>query len=360
MPFARHIPCKPIEKGQFGFVQAPAAGGGVNANDVPPPTRSGFAELWRKLSASGSLLYRAALAWNRDNGMRLSAAVALYTILALSPLLVITIKVVSLVLGEEMAAGLLQRQAESLLGPVGAQSVEGMIANSTRPGSGLVMTLFSLALLLFTASGVFNELRDGLNAVWNIVPVTGRGIWATIRDRLPSVGMVFVLGFLLVVSHVLTVTLTVMSEHVLGKAGWIMVAVDLAVSTVVLAALFGVLFRVLPDARLAWRDVLFGSVVTAVLFKIGQYLQALYFTYGTTASAYGAAGSLVIVLLWVYYSCWVLFFGAELIQERVRMLGRQVPPSRDAVHAPGPCSDPDRKEQQWLGKEPEGKIDTGR
>ena len=95
MPFARHIPCKPIEKGRFGLVEAPAAGGSVNANDVPPPTRSGFAELWRKLSASGSLLYRAALAWNRDNGMRLSAAVALYTILALSPLLVITIKVLS-------------------------------------------------------------------------------------------------------------------------------------------------------------------------------------------------------------------------------------------------------------------------
>lgn len=298
------------------------------------------------LRSVGQLLYRAGVAWNRDNVMRLSAAVAMYTILSLSPLLVITIKVLALVLGEEAAGGHVRRQVEAFLGPLGGKAVEGMLADTLRPGAGVLATAVSVGFLLFTASGVFNEVRDSLNAVWGVAPKSGRGIWAVLRDRLLSVGMVFVIGFLLLVSQVISVALTVMSEHVLGDAGWVVVAVDLLVSTVVVAALFAALFRVLPDVRLSGRDVLFGSAVTAVLFKVGQYVQALYFAHGTTASLYGAAGSFVVVLLWVYYSCWILFYGAELIQERVRMLGRRIEPSPDAVRVEGPT------EEQWHGKEP--------
>jgi len=167
-----------------------------------------------------------------------------------------------------------------------------------------------------------------------------------LRDRLLSVGMVFVIGFLLLVSQLVSVTLTVMSQFVFGDTGWAAVAVDFAVSAVVVTILFAALFRVLPDAKLSWREVLFGSVVTAVLFKVGQFLLSLYFTYGTTASAYGAAGSFVVVLLWVYYSCWILFYGAELIQERAELFGRRIEPSDDAVKAD------DDAEKQWHEKEP--------
>ncbi|MDB5308680.1 MAG: YihY/virulence factor BrkB family protein [Gemmataceae bacterium] len=312
----------------------------MNPDAVATPTTSTPAARpgwWQNLKDTWRLLYRAGIAWDRDNAMRLSAAVAMYTILSLSPLLVITIKVMALILSDESAARQVRRQVEAALGPLGGQAVEGMITDTVRRGSGVLPTVLSIGMLLLTASGVFNELRDSLNVVWGVEPKSGRGIWAVLRDRLLSVGMVFVIGFLLLVSQVISVTLTLLSEYIIGTPGWAAVAVDFVVSTGVIAALFAMLFRVLPEVRLGWQDVLFGAVVTAVLFKIGQYLQALYFTYGTTASAYGAAGSFVVVLLWVYYSCWILFYGAELIKERAHMLGREIEPAADAVRVSHPA-----------------------
>ena len=300
---------------------------------VEPAPAGGLRGAWR-------LLYRAAVAWDRDDAMRLSAAVAMYTILSLSPLLVITIKATALVLSEEAAARQVRRQAAAFLGPVGAQAVEGMIADTVRPGAGVLATTVSAAVLLFLASGVFYELRGALNAIWGIVPLPTAGYWATVRKRLLSVGMVFAVGFLLLVSQAVSTALAAAGEFALGEAGWVGVAVDLVVSTAVVAALFGLIFRYLPDARLTWRQVAFGAGVTAVLFKLGQYAQALYFKYGTTASTYGAAGSFVVVLLWVYYSCWVLFYGAELIRERARLRGREVAPDAHAERVARPAGEP--------------------
>ncbi|MBA4068049.1 MAG: hypothetical protein C0501_30965 [Isosphaera sp.] len=262
--------------------------------------------------------------------MRLSAGVAMYTILSLSPLLVITIKVLAVVFGEAAASAQVERQTREFLGPTGAEAVRGMVAETVRPGAGVPATVISPAVLLFTASGVFAELRDALNGLWGITPGAGGGWWAAVRDRVQSVGMVFVVGFLLLVSQAVTTVLTVLSEHVAGGPGWVATAADLVVSTLVVALLFALIFRFLADARLGWRDVLFGSVVTALLFKAGQYLLALYITYGSTASAYGAAGSFVVLLLWVYYSCWILFFGAELVRAYVRRQGRRVAPAPGA------------------------------
>jgi membrane protein len=320
-------------------------------NDYPcgwegqvPPEPSQLAEsksgssngLWGRVVKVGRALSRAAADWKDDNAMRLSAAVAMYTILSLSPLLVVTIKVLALVFGEQGASQQVQRQVESFLGPTGSDAVRGMIAETVRPGSGILATSLSLVLLLFTASGVFAELRDSLNAVWGLVPRPGRGWWAAVRDRFQSIGMVFVVGFLLLVSQAVTTALTVLSEYVGGGPGWAAIGIDLVVSTLIVALLFALIFRFMPDARLAWQDVLFGAVVTALLFKVGQYLLALYFTYGSTKSVYGAAGSFVVVLLWVYYSCWILFYGAELIQVHLRSQGRRVEPGDDARPAPSP------------------------
>lgn len=289
-----------------------------------------------RLAGSGRLVWDAAVAWRRDNAMRLSAAVAMYTVLSLSPLLVITVKVLAMAFGEVAASRQVERQVQGLLGPVGAGAVTGMIAETSRPGAGVLATALSVGVLLFTASGVFAELRDSLNDLWGVEHPGGRGWWAAVRDRLRSVGMVLALGFLLLVSQVVTTVLTVLGETVAGGAGQAAVLADAAVSTTVVAGLFALLFRLLPDARLTAREALVGAVVTAVLFKLGQYAQALYFAYASTASVYGAAGSFVVLLLWVYYSCWILFFGAELIQEYARRHGRRIAPAPGARHADRP------------------------
>lgn len=286
--------------------------------------------VWDRLKDAGLSLYHAAIKWSHDNAMRLAAAVAMYTILSLSPLLVITIKVLGLVLGETGATHQVVRQVTEFLGPTGAGAVRGMITETVRPGSGIPATVISLGVLLFTASGVFSQLRDSLNALWGIVPKPNRKWWTFIWEYFTSVGMVFVVGFLLLVSQVITTTLTAMSEYAVGGPGWVATVIDLIVSTFVVALLFGLIFRFLPNVDLPWRDTLFGAIVTAVLFKIGQFLLALYFTYGTTATVYGAAGSFVVVLLWVYYSCWILFYGAELIHVHLQRQGRRINPSVDA------------------------------
>ncbi len=310
----------------------------VTTPAAPPPPAAPQSP-WRSWSAAWGLIRSAAVAWQRDNAMRLSAAVAMYSILSLAPLLVVTIKVTSLVLNEHTAAAQVERQVRSFLGPQGAQAVADMVTHTLRPDTGVVATALSLVLLLYTASGVFVELRDSLHAVWGIAPKPGAGVWAIVRDRLLSFGMVFAVGFLLLVSMVVSTVLTAVGRYAFDGAGWVAVGIDAAVSTLVITILFAALFRFLPDARLKWRDVLFGSAVTAVLFKAGQYVQALYFAYGSTASAYGAAGSFVVILLWVYYSCWILFFGAELIQEFARSEGRWIRPAAGARLTPEEAPD---------------------
>jgi membrane protein len=287
-----------------------------------PVKSAGWRGVW-------DMLWRAASQWRRDNAMRLSAAVAMYTILSLSPLLVITIKVLSVAFGEKAATGQVKQQVEGLLGPHGTSAVTGMITDASRPGSGILAMVVSFGVLLFTASGVFVELRDSLNHVWGVAPKEGRGWWAAVRDRFQTMGMVFAVGFLLLVSQFVATALMAATKLV-GEAGWMGIAIDLVVSTLVTAALFAILFRFLPDAKIAWRDVGLGAVVTAILFKIGQYLQSLYFTNFSTESAYGAAGSFVVVLLWVYYSCWIFFFGAELTQVYATRFGKPIEPAEGA------------------------------
>ena len=198
----------------------------------------------------------AATRWVHDNAVRLSAAVAMYTMLSLSPLLVITIKLLAVAFGEEAASHQIQRQVLAFLGPTGAEAVRGMVVETARPGAGVLATAVSMVVLLFTASGVFAELRDSLNAVWGITPKYGAGWCAAVCERFQSIGMVFVVGFLLLVSQAVTTALTALSEFALGGVGRAAVPADLAASTLVVTLLFAMIFRFLPDARPAWRDVL--------------------------------------------------------------------------------------------------------
>jgi membrane protein len=282
--------------------------------------------LWARAKGLGRLLWDAGRAWRKDNVMRLSAAVAMYSILSLSPLLVITIKVMGIVLEEQAASRQVERQVQDFLGPRGAAAVNDMLVEAGKDGAGVWATVVSVGFLLFTASGVFVEFRDAMNALWGIDPRRNSAWWSILKERLLSVGMVLAVGFLLLVTQVLTTVLTVLSEYLAGGAGWASVTIDFLTSMALLTALFALLFRFLPDARVGWGYVLAGAAVTAVLFKIGQFLQALYFAHGTTASLYGAAGSFVVVLLWVYYSCWIVFYGAELIQVYARRRGERLIP----------------------------------
>jgi len=271
------------------------------------------------------LIWDAANGWSEDKAMRLSAAVAMYSILSLSPLLVITIKVVSVVVSEEAANVQVERQVRSLVGPIGAKAVNEMIADTSKPGSGVVATAVSLLILVFTASYVFAELQDALNTIWRVKAVPDRSGWHDwFRNRLLSIAMVFVMGFLLLISHLITTTLTLLSEKLASGEGWRSLIVDTTTSLVLITVLFAMLFRMLPDVKLGWHDVMFGALVTAILFKIGQFVLAMYFKYGITASIYGAAGSFVAVVLWVYYSSWILLFGSEFTKIYARFCGRWI------------------------------------
>ena len=270
--------------------------------------------------------------WSEDKAMKLSAALALYTILSLAPLMVVAIKILSVILGEQGATDRVSEQMQMLIGPAGGQAIEDMIKGASKPGAGIVATVISLAILLFSASAVFGELQDSLNTIWEVKPRPDQGWFATIKKRLLSMGMVFVIAFILLVSLIVSSVLTTLTGWVLGDAaGWIAIPVDIVVSVLVVTLLIGAIFKFLPDVRLKIKDVIVGAFITAVLFKVGQYGLGLYFKYGSSTSAYGAAGSFVAVLLWVYYSAWILFFGAEFTQVWARAHGRQLVPDENAV-----------------------------
>ncbi|NTU84995.1 MAG: YihY/virulence factor BrkB family protein [Chloroflexales bacterium] len=272
--------------------------------------------------------------WNEDKAPRLAAALAYYTIFSLAPLLIIAIGIAGLLFGAEAARGEVSGQLTSLLGPDGAQAVEQMLSASDRPAAGALATILGIAALLFGAAGVFGQLQDALNTIWEVAPKPGRGIWGFIKDRFLSFAMVLGTGFLLLVSLLLGAFLTGLGQFVVGEAfqqSLIWRGVNLVVQAAVVFGLFTLIFKLLPDVEIAWRDVLLGAGITTALFFVGRLLIALYLRFTATGSTFGAAGSLVIVLIWIFYSAQILFFGAELTQVYARRYGSQIRPSSNAV-----------------------------
>jgi membrane protein len=277
--------------------------------------------------------------WAEDNASQLSAAVAFYTILSLAPLLVIVTAIVGWVLGPEVASGQLHQQLQGLLGDGGAEVAKTAAENANKPKTGIFATIIGVCTLLYGASGVFTSLQTALNTVWHVKPKPGRGIWATIRDRFLSFGMVLVVGFLLLVSLVITTALTAVGGYLGGLMPGIPVllhVLNFVVSFVVVAALFALIFKYLPDVKISWRDVWFGALVTSALFTLGKYLIGLYLAKAAPGSAYGAAGSVVAFVVWVYYSGLIVFFGAELTRVTAAHAGRQIEPAEGAEPADAP------------------------
>lgn len=276
-------------------------------------------------------------AWLDDRGPRIGAAIAFFTALSLAPILVISLVIAGLVYGEGAARGEVADQLAGLVGAEAAKTVEGVLANSGAPRAGAAAIALSLLTLFVGATGVFAELQEALNDVWKVRPRPGRPVRTFVRGRLLSFGMVLGVGFLLLVSLVLGTAADAAGRsaaRVLGSAAALQ-AVNLLLVFAVEVFLFAMIFKVLPDADLAWRDVWTGAVVTAVLFNLGKYLIGLYLGYSGVTSAFGAAGSLVALLVWIYFSALVLVFGAEVAKVTAARAGRRIPPAANAEPVPG-------------------------
>ncbi|HEV8253985.1 MAG TPA: YihY/virulence factor BrkB family protein [Vicinamibacteria bacterium] len=264
-----------------------------------------------------SMLKAAAADWKEDNAPRLGAALSYYTIFSLAPLLLIAIAIAGLVFGEQAARGQIVAEIGGLLGRTGAEAIQAMLENAREPGSGLVAAVIGAVMLLVGASGAFAELRGALNVVWEAPPPPRRGLLGAVRERLASFAMVLVLGFLLLVSLLISAALTAVGSFAEGHLpGGLLALRSLngVLSFAVVTVLFAMIFKLLPDVKVAWRDVWAGALMTAALFALGKWALGLYLGKKAVGSAFGAAGSLVAILVWVYYAAQILFFGAELTQ----------------------------------------------
>lgn len=281
------------------------------------------------MRAIWSLLRETYAEWTADGAPRLAAALAYYTAFSIGPLLVLVIALAGALFGDEAARGQIAAQLKGLVGADGAQMLEEMVENAAREPSGTLATLTSIVALILGATGVFGELQSMMNTIWDVErPATASGgIAAMIRTRILSFGMILGIAFLLLVS-------LVVSAVVAAASGWsrallpgmdaLWHLVDVVVSLGVTTALFAMIFKFLPDAQIGWRDVLSGAFVTALLFTVGKLAIGFYLGRSSVASVYGAAGSLAVLLVWIYYAAQILFFGAELTQVYANRYGSRV------------------------------------
>lgn len=279
------------------------------------------------------LMKDAASDWSRDRAPRLGAALAYYTVFSLVPFLVVVIAVIGLVFGEVAAQSAILSQIAELVGEQTAAAIKDMIQRADQPSTGLFATAVAVATLLIGASGVFGQLQDALNTVWGVEPKEGRGVWGFIKDRFLSFVAVLGTGFLLLVSLILSSALAAFGKWfggLLPLPEAVLQLMNFALSFLVVTGLFALIFKVLPDAKVAWRDVWIGAALTSALFTIGKFALGVYLGKSNVASAYGATGSLVLVLLWVYYSAQILLYGAEFTQVYANRVGERIVPTPDA------------------------------
>ncbi|RJP76933.1 MAG: YihY/virulence factor BrkB family protein [Candidatus Zixiibacteriota bacterium] len=288
-----------------------------------------------KLKTIWSIIETVVNEWSADKASTWAAALAYYTIFSLAPLLIIAIAVAGLFFGEEAASGEILHQMDQLIGPQGARAIQDLIQNARQPGAGIIAAVIGFAVLFWVASNLFSSMRTALNYIWEIAPRPGSGIWWFIRDRLISFGMVLSIGFVLMVSMLLSATIAAMGNY-LGRLLNIppaaLTVINFVVSFLVVTLLVAMIFRYLPAARVRWSDLWLGAGLTAILFTIGKTLIGFYLGQSATASTYGAAGSLVVLLIWVYYSTQILFFGAEFTQVYAQRYGAGIPTTEGAVH----------------------------
>ncbi|MCS4508956.1 YihY/virulence factor BrkB family protein [Xylophilus ampelinus] len=261
-----------------------------------------------------SLARKSIAAWSDDYAPSMGAAIAYYAVFSLAPLLLIVIAVAGFVFGREAVQGEIVGQLSGLLGRDGALAVQGLIKSASQPAQGLVATVISLVVLAVGATTVFGELQSSLDRIWGIPTTANSGIRATLRARLLSFGLILGLAFLLMVSLTVSAAVAAMGTWI-GSVlpGWAVTLqiINLAVSLCITTLLFAMIYKLMPQARIAWRDVWVGAVVTAVLFEVGKLLIGLYVARSSVSSSFAAAGSIIVLLVWVYYSAQIFLLGAE-------------------------------------------------
>jgi membrane protein len=319
---------------------------GARTDLVKAPSKQAW---WRSTLA---LLKQTGSDWVDDEAPRLAASLALYTLLSIAPLLVIAVAVAGMAFGADAARGQIGSEISKVVGPQAGQAIEAMVANARAPESGIISTVLGVVVLLFGASGVFGELQSALNRIWEVKPNPGRGVWGFVRDRFWSFSMVMGVAFLLLVSLVVSAAVVAVT-HRLGEliplpALWqlLNIIIGIGVTTV----LFALTFKIVPDVKIAWREVWLGGLVTALLFSAGRVALSWYVGRSATVSPFGAAGSLVALIIWVYYSAQILFLGAEFTQAHAVSRGLRPEPTANAVPIdtpePSETANRDPKDQQ--------------
>ena len=302
----------------------------IPINTTPTQVTKGFwTNAWDVLRNAGS-------SFVDDRCLKLSAALAYYTIYSLAPLLVLMIALAGIFLGEDAIRGQVFGQINGLLGDQAANQIQNMIKSVGLSGKSNTALIISIVTLLMGATTIFVEIQDSVNLIWRVKAKPKRGWLKLLKNRLLSSSLVVSLGFLLLVSLIVNGILLALSDQLarffpdLGI--YLIQVLNFSLSTAVVTVLFGVIFKVLPDANISWKDVRWGAIFTALLFMLGRYLIGLYIETVGKESAYGAAGSLIVILTWIYYTAAILYFGAEFTQAYANQFGIRIQPAEDAVY----------------------------
>jgi membrane protein len=291
------------------------------------------------VSGAWGLCYESVSEWINDRASRKGAALAFYTVFSLAPILILSIAIAGLFFGQEAARGEILEQARGLLGDEAAAAIQAMIQNASRPGAGVLATVIGVVTLIIGATTALAELKDGLDQIWDAPPEKTSGFFYFVRTRLLSVGLILSLGFLLLVSLAFSAIVSALARtwgSLASEAGMVLQGVNFLVSFGLVTLLFAMIYKILPAVRIAWRDVVIGALITALLFSIGKWLIGLYLGNSAVASSYGAAGSVILVLVWVYYSAQIFLLGAEFTKVYAHRYGsrRGLPqPSRQSPSA---------------------------
>jgi membrane protein len=275
------------------------------------------------------------MGWTDHQASRTGAALAFYTVFSLAPILLLSIAIAGIFFGEPAARGEIFEQIRDLIGPAGAAAVQSVIQNASRSGAGALTTAFSVLTVIIGATTALVELKAGLDKIWEVPPEQRQGFWYFVRTRILSVGVILALGFLLLVSLVISAGLTALEKLARGDHFFNVVFewLNLLFSFSLVAALFATIYKVLPQPYIAWRDVTVGAVVTAALFSVGKYVIGVYLGNSGLASTYGAAGSIILLLVWVYYSAQIFLLGAEFTRSYARRFGSHRPSQKPHLEA---------------------------
>lgn len=290
----------------------------------------------QKFKDGVTIMKGAITGFSDDKGMKLSASLAYYTVFSLAPLLLLVISLAGVFLGREAIQGQVFSEINGLVGNQAAKQVEEMIKNLEQSGKTTLSVIIGFITLLVGATTVFGEMQDSINTIWKVKAKPKRGWVKLIKDRLLSSSLIVSIGFLLIVSLMVNGMLLALSDNLKSLLPDVTVVIfnviNATISFIVITILFGVIFKVLPDVKISWSGVRAGAIFTALLFMLGRVIIGIYIEKTSTGSAYGAAGSLIVILLWVYYTAAILYFGAEFTQSYAQFTGARIEPADYAVH----------------------------